>query len=481
MLSLGNMTIAVDDETNMLDLYGLGFNSSLLSRQHVTQLTFYPGAAMSLYHDENSSGVRNDLSLYSAGTGQFASNDGLQLFFPDDAVLVLKPILSFASGSGGDTTYFNSVPGGEASISFGIGNGMSAAVAAGYMRQVYNTGGETLAADNTWFDKMTYDLSISFLPEKPGDWGFALSAGNRTVPELAPLAGISTADYGSSLAGRYYFYYDFNSHTYSKNAAPGLVTENYTDDYTNGYQLSAGAANTGNEGREMAVKAGVIFGLSAEERSKTLTTDPSTGESTVHNGPVISIFINGLGGQGQFGLKTKINGVPAGILGSIYYIGGMMWQMRDEFLSGRVSAGASFGSPGFLVPVELSYERMQVHTYLKGSDTRDASDIFTVKAGNEIGAGAVTVRYGVDCAAYMENSSATSYGIKISGSFPAGTPQNPFIIRLGCNGGTGFKDDNTYVNIGARVEPQWTDPAPEMYKYQVLLNVSLYSDVKFYF
>jgi hypothetical protein len=480
LAAMGGQEIAVEDNATIIDLNNLGFSAAIFTRPAQSVIYLYPELDLITEKTVDAgTGETDTTTYYGGGTGaSTAVNNGLLFFFSKDTALTIKPMLSIMPGSekysisGDSYSYLYYIPAGELSIAQRLGNNFSVALTGGYMRQVSYEKESDGTQYNDYFEKIEYDLSFAMLPSAAGDWTFALSGGNKTGSFLTPPMEI---DLGTMMGEMEFMnapIYIFNLHEYYKYTSGW---EYYYDYNINGFNVSLGAASGRSGDMQVDLKAGLLAGVSEEEKYKELYNGSTMYEGTN------KILSNGIGTNSELDFRMKLGGMDVGLKGMFGYVGGDTPGGKENFLNGRGVAGVNFGSKGFIVPLEFYYEAMQ-EAYKGGTDEDKYGFYdFGARIGNEIGlSDTISLRYGLDYTLAAEYYQYKSGGVVTYESKPAGSTNNPWFMQIGYNAGIGFKSQANEFNIGLRIEPQWENPKYTDYKEYDRYNFKITSDLKFF-
>jgi hypothetical protein len=487
--AMGGQQVVVADESATLDLYGAGFDSAIFTRPAVSFISLYPEIDIYTSGSESASGAKDSETVAGGGTGSsFASNDGIQLFLSPGSVLVVKPMISAfggrenrSPGNPSSINYFDILPGAEISYAQKLGPGFAVSVTGGYLRQDSSGSDPDSSGFEDYMDKIEYELSLTWLPEKANGWAYSLSAGNKTSMFIMPLAGY---DFNSSIndftmgMGSYSL---FNGHLYNKYEYTLTTEEDYSDTFVTGEKFNFGGSSPASNDSQFEFSIGGITGLSITEKTKRVVTTKSTGAKVTTNYPDNKDLSNGFGLDCEAGFRTTIGGAAIGFKADDTFIGGDIegGTMGTNIIN--ITAGPVFGNKGFLVPVELFYGLYSSDSTFQPNENTSLTYDAGVRVGNEIALGETTyLRYGIDFSAVGGTYSNETNGIVTMSSGPVGSAGNPWMMQMGYNAGMGFTGKSHELNIGVRVEPQWSQPKDDYYKSDSMVNVKIYSDLKIF-
>jgi hypothetical protein len=488
LLSMGGPEITVADESNQLDLYGEGFTPGIFMRPQTSFVAIYPEFDVYTYNTNGDVYSKRSEFLIGGGTGTtFPSNDGIQYFLSPDSVLIIKPLIS---GFGGNQTYMSDkenygqiLTGGEVNYAQKLNTNFAASATLGYLWQGYYDTFQDNSKNNSWIDKLEYEISGAFLPDTADGWSYALSLGNKTALFVTGYENYDLImDPGDYTRGEAPFQF-FNTHLYYTsenyyNSTPTAV-EGYIDDYVGGTRISLGAASAKTNRTQFDIKAGVLVDMSITDKFTEVDTDKTTGVFTTTKSPDYMVLKNGTGFDGEAAFRADLGGINAGVKVTETYLSGDMTGGKRWINIAGISAGEAFGDKNFLVPVELFYQEERADTR---DDTGELSGLtydMGIKIGNEIAIGEnMAVRYGVDFTALSNYSKQT--GASPYESSPTGSQENPWMMQLGYNAGMGFTGKSYELNIGVRVEPQWETPKENQYSSYNVINTKIFSDLKIF-
>jgi hypothetical protein len=482
--SMGGEQIAVADESTAPDLYNAGFTSSIFTRPAASFIALYPEIDAFIYRTENLSGNISDLQELGIGTGHTtAANDGLQFFLSPDSVLIIKPVLDLAYGKETDYNnygYRNFLPGGTLSYAQKFGR-IAASLTAGYLWEDYFQSENDASRNDTYVEKLAYEISASILPESEGGWTYGLSVGNITTVVPVYMTNFDFSIYNGNASQEFGLLQLFNVSTYSFEDNGATTDENYSDDITTGLKIDLGAANGSLGSSQFDIKAGAVVGMSITEKDKEVVTTKSTGNKVTTNSPDLKIMTDGYGFNGTAALRTEMGSVSFGIKASDIFVAGKTNGGNSWFSQASASAGPSFGTKQCLVPVELFYEEFRTDSKSSTSENEMVSYNFGIRAGNEIAINdSMTARYGIDYASLGAHQLHKTNGVTTFESDATGSNDNPWEMQIGYNAGMGFKSSSSELNIGVRVEPQWDSPKSSDDKSFMLLNGKIFADYRLY-
>jgi hypothetical protein len=488
LASMGNQEIVVEDNSTIIDLNDLGFSSGIFTRPSRSVLYFNPEL------DAVADGGGGGLEYLGAGNGTAgAQNNGILLFFSKDTAMSFKPTLSllnsqvrYTGGGSGTFTYY--IPAGEISIAQKFGDNFSAAVSGGYLRWGYNqkmTGVASTGVNDYYFQKVEYDISLAILPANADGWSFAVSAGNKTSPVLKPLSELDQDMVSPDMMAMIAPMEFFDMHRY---VSDGNLKEYYEDEYLGGNSVLIGVSSGRSGDIQIGAKAGLLLGLASKQELQVVPVDPYSFSYNTWE-PIISY---GTGFNSELDLRVKTGLADLGLKGVFDFAQGNtdFAGINQTRLNCKGVAGLNIKGNGFILPVELFYEAIQLgqesmsewrYKYSYG-----AYD-FGLRLGSEVNLNEkISVRAGADYTMEALNWS-DRYGYDATGITtlpgpPAGTAANPWFIQAGFNAGGGYKDGSSEFNLALRVEPQWNKPYQAdyiVYTY-TRVNFKLIADMKFF-